>query len=119
MPKGVMVTHLNIINYIEWAVSCFKIDEKEKILSTAPFHFDMSTFDIFCAAKSGAQLTIAINHHLLFPAKLIELIESDQISIWKAVSSLLMYLAKSNSIEDGQMLSLHTILFGGEVLATK
>ena len=119
VPKGVMITHLNVINYIEWAVSCFRIDEKEKILSTAPFHFDMSTFDIFCAAKSGAQLTIAINHQLLFPAKLIELIETDQITIWKAVSSLLMYLAKTNSIEKGQMPSLHTILFAGEVLATK
>lgn len=118
-PKGVMVTHLNIMNYIEWAVSCFEINYKEIILNTAPFHFDMSTFDMFCAAKSGAQLTIATGNQLLFPTKLIELIESDKITIWKAVSSLLMYLAKTRSIKEGQMPSLHTILFAGEVFATK
>ncbi len=118
-PKGVMISHLNITNYIDWAVDCFDITTKDRLLNTAPFHFDMSTFEIYCAAKSGSALCIAQEPHLLFPNKLISLIEEQKVSIWKAVSTLIMYLAKTDALETGRMPSLKKVLFGGEILATQ
>jgi amino acid adenylation domain-containing protein len=118
-PKGVMISHFNIINYIDWAVDCFNITEKDNILSTAPFHFDMSTFDVYCPMKTGSTLSIAPEGYLLFPNKILTLIEEDQITIWKAVSSLIMYMARAGSLGKGRIGSLKMILFSGEVLATK
>ena len=66
-PKGVMISHLNITNYINWAVEEFEITANDVILGTAPFHFDMSTFDIFCSLKAGCKFCIAPDTYLLFP----------------------------------------------------
>lgn len=118
-PKGVVVSHLNVRNYIEWAVSCFEIDSEERILSTAPFHFDMSTFDIFTTLKAGATLHIAPESSLLFPNKLLGLIEKEEITLWKGVSSLLVYLSNTGALKEGRIPSLEKILFGGEVFPTK
>jgi amino acid adenylation domain-containing protein len=117
--KGVMISHLNILNYIEWAVSCFAISESDVILATAPFYFDMSTFDLFCALKSGAKLCIADRKNLLFPSLLFDLIEKEGVTLWKGASSLLAYVAQNGSLEGHRIGSLRKILFGGEVLPTK
>jgi D-alanine--poly(phosphoribitol) ligase subunit 1 len=118
-PKGVTISHLNVINYIEWAVDYFKITEDDRILGTAPFHFDMSTFDIYTALKAGATLCIAPERLLLFPNKLLDLIEKEGVTLWKGVSSLLMYLSSTGALKEGRMPTLEKVLFGGEVLATK
>lgn len=118
-PKGVMITHLNIVNYIEWAVSYFGIKKRDRILSTAPFHFDMSTFDIYASLKSGAALCIASEELLLFPSMLLRLIEKEKISIWKCISSLLMYIARAASLEKYKLCNLEKIIFSGERLPTK
>jgi len=118
-PKGVTISHLNVINYIEWAVEYFEIRATDRILGTAPFHFDMSTFDIFAALKAGATLYIAGERLLLFPGKLFDLIEKEQVTLWKGVSSLLMYLSSTGTLKEGRIPTLQKVLFGGEVLATK
>jgi len=118
-PKGVTISHLNVISYIDWATEYFAIREEDRILSTAPFHFDMSTFDIYTALKAGATLCIAPERLLLFPNKLLDLIEKEGVTLWKGVSSLLMYLSSTGSLKEGRIPSLEKILFGGEVLATK
>lgn len=115
-PKGVMVTHRNIINYIDWAVAYFNISADDRILGTAPFYFDMSTFDIFCAWAAGARLCIASEGMLLFPEKLARYMEQEAITLWKGVSSLLMYLCRGGAVKVGRMPSLRTVIFAGEPL---
>lgn len=115
-PKGVMITHSNVTNYIDWAVGYFGITTDDCILSTAPFYFDMSTFDIFCALASGATLSIATTDLLMFPEKLIRFMEQNNVTIWKGVSSLLMYMCRAGMIRTGRLPSLRTIIFAGEPL---
>lgn len=118
-PKGVMVSHFSVFNYISWAAECFGITKNDVILSTAPFHFDMSVFDIYCALKMGAQLSIASDDLMLFPGKLIQFMDREGISIWKGVSSLLMYMARTGVLKQKNLLTLKKIIFAGEVLPTK
>jgi D-alanine--poly(phosphoribitol) ligase subunit 1 len=118
-PKGVTVSHLNVINYMEWAVECFGIVAEDRVLGTAPFHFDMSTFDIYTSLKAGATLCIATEKQLLFPKSLLDLIEREGVTIWKGVSSLLMYLSSTGALKENRIPTLNRVLFGGEVLPTK
>ncbi|HJV66443.1 MAG TPA: amino acid adenylation domain-containing protein [Geomonas sp.] len=118
-PKGVTISHLNVTSYIDWAVDCFGMGPEDRVLGTAPFHFDMSTFDIFASLKSGATLVIASDRQLLFPGSLLDLIESQRVTIWKGVSSLLMYLSSTGALKPGRIPSLERVLFGGEVLPTR
>lgn len=118
-PKGVMVTHKNIRNYIDWAVEYFNITTNDRILGTAPLYFDMSTFDIFCALSAGATLYLATENKLLFPTHLAQFIEDNQINLWKGVSSLLMYMCRAGVVRPERMESLETVIFAGEPLAAK
>ncbi len=118
-PKGVAVTHLNVLNYIDWAVECFGIGRQDRILGTAPFHFDMSTFDVYAALKAGAALCIAPERVLLFPARLLDLMEKEGITVWKGVSSLFAYLSSTGALKKDRIPALRAALFGGEVLPTK
>lgn len=117
VPKGVMVTHANIRNYIDWAIEYFNITAEDRILGTAPFYFDMSTFDIFCFLAAGATLCVATEGLLLFPEKLVQFIEHENITIWKGVSSLLMYMCRAGVLHPDRMPDLRTIIFAGEPLA--
>jgi len=117
--KGVMISHLNILNYIEWGTRFFEISESDVILGTAPFYFDMSTFDLFCALKTGAKLCIADKKDLLFPSLLFDLMEKEAVTVWKGASSLLAYVARNGRMEPDKIPSLRKVLFGGEALPTK
>jgi D-alanine--poly(phosphoribitol) ligase subunit 1 len=118
-PKGVIVSHLNVINYIEWAVDYYNICTEDRILCTAPFQFDMSTFDIFTVLKTGATLCIAPDSCLLFPNKLLDMMEKEEVTLWKGVSSLLAYLSTTGCLKPERIPSLRKVLFGGEILPTK
>jgi len=118
-PKGVMVTHGNIRNYIDWAKDYFNITSEDRVLGTAPFYFDMSTFDIFCILATGATLYLATEEILLFPERLVRLIESSGVTLWKGISSLLMYLSRAGVVQPGRMPSLRTVIFAGEPLAAQ
>jgi amino acid adenylation domain-containing protein len=111
-----MVTHANIRNYIDWALEYFNITVDDHILGTAPFHFDMSTFDIFTALAAGASLNIATDDLLLFPEKLVRFIEQEKITLWKGVSSLLMYMGRAGVVRADRMPLLKTVIFAGEAL---
>lgn len=119
VPKGVMISHRNINEYVSWAVTHIGISEEDRILGTAPFFFDMSLFDVFCSLKVGATLCIATERTLLFPARLIQFAEAQNVTVWKGISSLLMYLARTDSLARERLPTLKTILFSGEPLPTK
>jgi amino acid adenylation domain-containing protein len=118
-PKGVMISHGNVKSYIDWAAHKFNVHDGDKILGTAPFYFDMSTFDIYCALKTGATLCIAADILTLFPEKLVNFIEQQQVTLWKGVSSLLMYMARTGALRPGTMQTLKRVLFAGETLPTQ
>jgi D-alanine--poly(phosphoribitol) ligase subunit 1 len=115
-PKGVMVTHRNVLDYARWSVEFFGMSKEDKVLATAPFHFDMSTFDIFAALKSRARLCIAPEDLLLFPHRLLGYLEEEGATIWKTVPSLFVYMDRTGCLKARRMPTLSRLLFGGEVL---
>lgn len=118
-PKGVMISHLNIKNYIDWAAVYFGISPTDNILNTSPLHFDMSVFDIYCCLKTGASLTLTPKSVQIFPVKLVEIMEKNKITIWKAVSSLLSYFVKAHALRFEKLKDLRKVIFSGEPLPTK
>jgi amino acid adenylation domain-containing protein len=118
-PKGVMLTHLNCRAFVEWTVDEYEVTANDRVSSHAPFHFDLSTFDLFGAALAGAPLYLVPARASVFPIEIARFIERNQISVWYSVPSILTMLTEKAGLEIGALPSLRTILFAGEVFPTK
>ena len=60
MPKGVQLTHGNAMPFVQWAIDTFVSREGMAFSSIAPFHFDLSVFDIYAALITGGKLVLLI-----------------------------------------------------------
>mgnify|MGYP001576008479 CR=1 FL=1 len=118
-PKGVMITHANIINATEWAVEELGITSEDKMSQHPPLHFDLSTFDLYCAFKSGATLYLVPEELSLFPGQLVRLIEEKKLTIWDSVPSVMVYMSTAGLVKSGRMSTVKKIFFNGEGFPTK
>lgn len=119
IPKGVVVPHRGVIDYIDWATETYDITEKDTIGNQAPFHFDNSTLDIYLMLKTGATLVIIPEFNFAFPAKLIEFLNHKKINHIFWVPSVMNNILKIDLFSDIKPKYLKKILFAGEVMPVK
>jgi amino acid adenylation domain-containing protein len=118
VPKGVVITHANVVQFVEWAVSYFGTTAADRISGHPPLHFDLSTYDIFGAFAVGAQLHLIPAELSLLPQKLADYIRMAELTQWFSVPSLLNYMAKLNAVTPNDFPSLKRLLWCGEVFPT-
>ena len=118
VPKGVVITHSNVSTFVGWALKHYGIDHTDRFSGHTPFHFDLSTFDIFGSITAGAQLHLVPSETALLPPKLAEFIRNSKLTQWFSVPSVLNYMAKFNSVQQNDFPDLRRVLWCGEVLPT-
>lgn len=118
IPKGVMISHRNVIDYAEWAVSYFKLSPEDRIANTSGVYFDLSVFDVYAGIASGSTIIIVPDALLMFPTDLMDLIDREGVTVWNSVPSLMTYISKMSVLKDDCCGSLKQILFCGEVMPT-
>ena len=119
LPKGVVISHLNSLTFVNMAADFFRINTDDRLCSHAPLHFDLSVFDIFVAVKTGATIVLVPEYLSIFPIKLAQYINDKRISVWNSVSSVLSLLADRGKLESFSFDPLRLVLFSGDVLPTK
>lgn len=118
MPKGVVITHANVIHFVEWAVRYFDLSPSDRISGHPPLHFDLSFFDIFGTFAAGAQLHLVPPELNLLPNKLAEFIRASELTQWFSVPSVLTYMAKFDVVKLDDFPALKRLLWCGEVFPT-
>lgn len=118
-PKGVMITHRASLAFVDWASGYLQVSRNDHLSAQAPFHFDLSVFDIYAAFKAGATLHIVPTGISAFPESLAEFIENKKISIWYSVPSVLIQLLLYGGLANKEFPSLKKIVFAGEVFPVK
>ena len=118
-PKGVMLSHRNCLAFVEWAAELVDVRPEDRLSSHAPFHFDLSTFDLFGAAVAGATVVLVPREQSVFPVELARFIRDAEITVWYSVPSILTLLTLRGGIGDPPPETLRTIVFAGEVFPTK
>ena len=118
-PKGVMISHRASLTFVEWAAACTGLTEQDRVCSPAPLHFDLSVFDLFAACKATACMAVVPEMTAMFPAKLAQWIERDQISVWYSVPSVLTMLVTYGNLRGFDLSRLRAIIFAGEVFPAK
>jgi amino acid adenylation domain-containing protein len=114
-PKGVQLTHLNAVSFVEWCAGTFELRPTDRLSSHAPFHFDLSVFDIFSAVKHGATLVLIGEEIGKRPFELAQLIADRKITVWYSAPSILSLMAQFGELDSRDYSSLRLVLFAGEV----
>jgi amino acid adenylation domain-containing protein len=118
IPKGVVITHANVIHFVEWAIKYFDMSPSDRISGHPPLHFDLSFFDIFGTFAAGAQLHLVPPELNLLPNKLAAFIRASELTQWFSVPSMLTYMAKFDVVRIGDFPTLKRLLWCGEVFPT-
>jgi amino acid adenylation domain-containing protein len=114
-PKGVMLSHRNAVSFVNWSSAVFQPCLSDVFSSHAPFHFDLSIFDIYMPLKHGASLVLVPEEVGKEPLGLAKLICGRQITIWYSAPSILSLLAQFGKIQDQDFSKLRMVIFAGEV----
>lgn len=115
LPKGVMITHQNAMCFIQWGVRTFSLTPEDVVSSIAPFHFDLSVFDLYAGLSSGATIVLISPASVKNPMILAELIDRFQISVWYATPTTLKMMLRFGRMDRYSHQSLRIVLFAGEV----
>jgi D-alanine--poly(phosphoribitol) ligase subunit 1 len=118
-PKGVVISHKSLIDYIEYAVKTFEINDNVVFGNQAQFHFDISALDIYGAIKSGGTIVIIPESYFTFTANLIEYIENKAINFLYWVPTALSLVASKDSLAILNNKYIKKILFAGEEMPVK
>lgn len=118
-PKGVMLSHLNGLSFVDWAAQELEIGPEDRLSSHAPLHFDLSTFDLFAAAWGAAPVVLVPPEASVFPSELARFIERSRITVWYSVPSILTALVLRGGLDASPPRELRAVIFAGEVFPTK
>ena len=118
-PKGVTLTHRNAMAFVTWAAEEFAVGPDDRLSSHAPFHFDLSVFDLFAAAYGAATLVLVPPRTSVFPVEVARFLREQRITVWYSVPSILTAMTTQGVVEPGGAPELRTLLFAGEVFPTK
>lgn len=119
VPKGVVVSHRSVIDYVEWLTDFFHFDEHIIFGNQAPFHFDNSVLDIYSTIRNGAALYIIPEKLFAFPARLLDYLGMHRINTIFWVPSALIGVANANVLKEGMDIALRKVLFCGEVMPNR
>ncbi|MGI9505496.1 MAG: AMP-binding protein, partial [Geminicoccaceae bacterium] len=117
-PKGVIVTHANVIAFVNWAKAYFGMNEQDRVSCHSPLHFDLSTFDLYGAFAAGAEVHLVPAKLNLFPKGLISFMRDRRLTQWFSVPSVLTYLTRFDAVEDGDFPEMKRLIWCGEVFPT-
>lgn len=119
VPKGVVVSHRSVIEFISCFTEIFGITENDIIGNQAPFDFDVSVKDIYSGLMTGAKVQIIPKKYFSMPTNLMDYLADKEVTtlIW-AVSAM-CFVSVMKGFEYRLPEKIHTVMFSGEVLPIK
>jgi amino acid adenylation domain-containing protein len=109
-PKGVVIPHVALLNFIGEYNELLKIMPGEQVLQYTSLHFDVSEIEIWCCLCSGGSLVIYPDNRLTGYV-LEDFIQEEEISLIVISPGVLATLSPA---VQNKLVSLHTIIIIGE-----
>jgi amino acid adenylation domain-containing protein len=112
-PKGVSISHSNLLNLIAWHVQAFDVGPADHASQVAGLGFDASVWEMWPHLTAGASLHIADETTRKSPEKLRDWLVARRITISFAPTATAEFLI---SMEWPRDTALRRLLVGGDVL---
>lgn len=116
VPKGVIVNHRSVIDFISQFTELFDFSCDDIIGNQAPWDFDVSVKDIFSAAKVGATLRLIPKKYFSLPVDLVNLLDKDKVTTLTWAVSALVILSSRGALDTLAPKYINKVLFSGEVM---
>lgn len=113
-PKGVMLTHGNLACFVNWAIARFMLAPGETLSSIAPFHFDLSVFDLFAGLGAGATVVLFGADTIRNPRLLAARLGAYQVTTLYATPTLLQLLLRYGKLPELDYRGPTRLLYAGE-----
>lgn len=113
VPKGVPVTHGNVLHFIDVMVDRYGITPDDRFSQTFDQTFDLSVFDLFVAWEGGACVYAMQPLDLITPARFVR---ANALTVWFSVPSIPALMRKKGFLKPGTLPTLRLSLFCGEPL---
>ncbi len=115
-PKGVMLSHANAFTFLDWCQETLgPWTDDDRFSSHAPFHFDLSVFDLFASCRNAATLVLVGESLAKEPGALGEFLARQRISVWYSAPSILSLLTQHGGLDQEVFSPPRLVLFAGEV----
>ena len=85
-PKGVMLTHQNMVFTLGSLTQYLRLSSADRLLNVLPLAFDYGLYQLLMTVRLGATLILERNFN--FPAKVLDLIESEKVSVVPGVPTV-------------------------------
>nr|BBH87121.1 D-alanine--poly(phosphoribitol) ligase [Thermosporothrix sp. COM3] len=118
-PKGVCISHRNALAFINWAVEELQATATDRFSNHAPFHFDLSVLDLYGAFSVGATVVLIPESSAYVPARLVELLYTEKLTIWYSVPSVLTLMMEQGCLLEREPPAVRALLFAGEPFPLK
>ena len=119
IPKGVLVSHHSVMDFIDVFTDTFNINSNDIIGNQAPFDFDVSVKDIYSSIAKGATLVIIPKRLFSLPAQLLDFICENKITTMVWAVSALCLITTFHALDYRTPETVNKILFSGEVMPIK
>lgn len=96
-PKGVMLTHRNMLTACESIATYLELADDEVILCALPLAFDYGLYQMIMAFRVGARLVL--ERSFAFPAQILNLMVEEGVTGLPGVPTIFSMLAEFKSIE--------------------
>lgn len=106
-PKGVMLTHLNMVSAARSVSGFLGITEDDIILCALPLAFDYGLYQLLMAFKAGA--TLVLEHSFTYPITVLERMAEERVTVFPGVPTMFSMLLNLNGLEKFDLSSLRMI----------
>ncbi len=113
LPKGVVVTHSNVLHYVNFVAERFSINQMDRFSQMFDMTFDLSVADMFVAWSRGACLCCPSEKTVINPGRFIK---QSGITIWFSVPSTAIFMKRLGSLKPCAYPKLRVSMFCGEAL---
>ncbi|MFN8549608.1 MAG: amino acid adenylation domain-containing protein, partial [Candidatus Eisenbacteria bacterium] len=117
-PKGVVLSHRAALGFVDWSIATFAPRPDDRMTSHAPFHFDLSTFDLFVTLTSGASVRLLRSTEVMLAPWLAKKVSEWGITVWYSVPSALISMMEQGELGTLGWPTARVVLFAGEVFPT-
>ena len=118
-PKGVMRSHRSTLAHAEHSGDFLRLTPSDRFACQPPLHFAASSSSVFGSCRAGAALVLIPEGSAVFPSKLAKLIESQRVSVWFSVPSVLTLMVLYGNLKACDLSHLRVVVFGGEAFPAK